>query len=62
MEITEIAAGSSTKKQQHVIIEDLLAFNFDGALQKSKVTTLRTKSIKNSSSFSVLNVQILDSH
>lgn len=34
MEITEVTSG---KKQQHVIIETLLAFKFDDALDKSMV-------------------------
>ena len=36
MEITEIAASTS-KKHQHAIIGDLLAFSFNDALEKSLV-------------------------
>ncbi len=40
MEIIEIPASASTKKQQHPIIEDLLAFCFNDALEKSTVNNL----------------------
>jgi len=40
MEIIEIPASGSTKKQQHPIIGDLLAFCFNDALDKSTVNNL----------------------
>jgi hypothetical protein len=37
MEIIEIPVGGFTKKQHHAIIEDLVAFKFNDALEKSIV-------------------------
>jgi hypothetical protein len=43
MEIIEIPASGSTKKQQHPIIGDLLAFCFNDALDKSTVNNLENE-------------------